>query len=143
MNLITAITNITAIVPIYFSWSRGDTITAGLTAIAATASAVSHLFESHKHQMWGFGMPPYWSWALNRWDVASVALLTARCIWLTRNPWTWSSENRDWYAWFLPVLALNFISELDPGYMMYLPIHSIWHFCIFLVLNNFLTRVKK
>lgn len=141
MNLMTAVTNITAIFPFQYALYHHDTTTAYFIFIAAFSSAISHLFESHKHQMWGFRMDPYWSWILNRVDVISVIMIVARCIWIVPNLYDWSIKNIDWYFIFLSTLALNFVSELDKGYRFYLPLHCMWHILIFLVLHNFLKRI--
>ena len=144
LNLLTTITNFTAYFPIRTAYLNGDYLTAGIVGFTALSSAISHLFESHKHRMWGFGTSPRTSYLLNRMDVLGVGLTILRVVYL-------------WYKSGLglglitghPLLvnagllafACNYLSERDPGYTYYLPLHCIWHLSIFLLLNHALQLI--
>ena len=56
LNIIVASTNIAALAPIYAS--KNDLLTCFAIILAASASFVSHLFETHKHGMFGFNCLP-------------------------------------------------------------------------------------
>ena len=144
LNLFTTITNLTAYYPITTARLRGDLLTASVVGFAAVASALSHLFESHKHQMWGFGTSPSLSYCLNWVDVFGVAFTVSRCLYL----WYRSGLGLSLFSDhpFLVIGGLlawvcNNLSERDPGHFYYLPLHCIWHLSVFLLLNAFLTRV--
>lgn len=143
LNLLTTVTNFTAYYPFLTSIHHGDHITATLTAFAGCASAVSHLFESHKHQMSGFGMDPQISYALNRIDVIGVILLSIRCAQLlfNKNWWIFLIDHWDLVVLAIPILLMNLISEMDSGHYYYLPLHCVWHLSIFLLLNKYLLAV--
>jgi hypothetical protein len=144
LNLLTAVTNITAYYPIRYALAHHDILTAGIVSFAACSSAISHLFESHKHDMWGFGADPLISYYLNRVDVLGVFLTVGRSLHL----WYQSGIGLSLiYKHPLLVLAAgmaylcNFLSEQDPGHSYFIPLHCIWHLSIFLLLERFLMIV--
>lgn len=141
LNLLTTITNFTSYYPIRRALLHGDWITALIISFAAMASAVSHLFESHKHQMTGFGTDPKISYLLNRVDVLAVIMTLGRVLYL----WYWGHFKILEHLTLLFSLILawgcNLISESDPGYTYYLPFHCVWHLSIFLILDRYLEGV--
>lgn len=144
LNLLTSVTNFTAYYPIAYAMQRKDYLTASTIALAAGASIISHLFESHKHNMWGFGTNVEVSYYLNRMDVVGVVLTVSRCAYL------WYQSNlgvtlfKHHFELCLAAAGAyicNLISEQDSGYYYYLPLHCIWHMSIFLILQRFLILV--
>ncbi len=143
LNLLTTLTNFTAYLPIRTALVHEDYLTAGIVGFAAASSAVSHLFESHKHDMWGFGMNPNISYLLNRGDIFGACLTLARVSYL----WYQSSlglnlftQNKLFLGICLACVYLV-ISEQDPGYHYYVPLHCVWHLSIFCLLDRFLKLV--
>lgn len=144
LNLLTAFTNFTAYYPILTALSFNDNVTAACVIVVACLSAISHLFESHIHNMWGFGCPSSISYLLDRLGVAGVIVIMSRVIQL------WASSNIKSgiitdnipraLLLFLSVVC-NIISERDEGFMYYLPLHCMWHMSIFLLLNSFLKSI--
>jgi hypothetical protein len=145
-NSLTTLTNITAYYPVITALSLNDKITAYCVMFAAGSSAISHLFESHKHNMWGFGCPPHVSYVLNRLDVMGVVILVLRVSYL------WSkipgyiklrifTDDIPRVMLLLLSVLCNLLSERDKGFMYYLPLHCVWHMSIFLLLNSFLKSI--
>jgi hypothetical protein len=142
-NLITSITNITCIYPIYRSFIRKDWITMSTLSFVSAASVISHLAENHKHGMPGlFNIDPYISFLLNRADVFGSIMTISRLIWLYYQKnginFTFTME---WILMLLPLIFLR-VSEYDKYNVklrtMYLITHSIWHLSVFLSMDYFL-----
>jgi hypothetical protein len=114
-------------------------------AFVAVASFVSHLFESHKHGMRGFGTPPALSYALNRADVAgcvAVVLVFAYEIMVTRRvPWPSAAL---WARLALALLdcAVSEYHAHDASlkWRLYVPGHMLWHALAFGVLRDALPQ---
>lgn len=144
LNILTAITNITFYYPFLTSITRKDYITGYLILFAACASAISHLFESHKHKMIGFGTDPRVSYILNRVDVLGVILLVIRILYLAK-ALVIHGIDRDKLVLIIglgiPIFLLNLISEMDEGYYYYLPLHCMWHLSVFLHLDLILNSI--
>lgn len=141
LNLLTTITNITAYYPIRTSLSQGDLVTAAILIYSAGTSAISHLFESHKHGLWGFGVAPKISYFLNRLDLTGVTAVLARFVFLwqqsglgteliTQHPSLFTALFFSWLC--------NVISEQDTGYYYFFPFHCLWHLTIFLIIDEYL-----
>lgn len=143
INIITASTNLAAIAPLYISWTNNDMITFTLTTLAASASAISHLFESHKHGLHGFGTKPIVSYYLNRIDVVAAHALFCRVGYLFYNNYQTMNIN-DIYITLasLSIFGLcGAISEKDLSEstkFRYCIFHNIWHVGIFGTLAYFL-----
>lgn len=137
-NLLLAVTNFTAYYPIITALLAGDVITAGIIAFAAVMSVVSHLFESHKHGMNGFGCSPRVSYLLNRLDVLAVILVIGRMLWICFTSRSVLVIVGSPSLMLLLSLALicNLLSEADRGKRYYVPLHCIWHLSIFLLLDS-------
>lgn len=147
-NLSTTATNILSIIPCYLAYNKGDYLTLSLTAFAAASSAISHLFESHKHGMYGFGCSPKISYILNRVDTLGSYALFGRIAYLAyshpnsiREPFTIISS----LSAFIFMLCLR-ISEHDhtpTTKCRYLVFHNIWHTGIFSTLGYYLYHLYK
>ena len=149
-NVITAITNITCIFPIYKSFMYGDWITTGILSFVSIASIISHLVENHKHGMIGcFDVSNNTSSLLNRIDVVGSVMTFGRLLYLyyqkysgrcigpiIYSPWTW-------FMMFIPFLFLM-ISEHDKynprNRKLYVVTHSVWHLSVFASINYFLNK---
>lgn len=141
LNILTCITNFTAICPILTALNNKDYTTTIAIAFAAFSSAISHLFESHKHNMIGFNVSPGISYLLNRIDISGVVITGMRLLYIWYNSGLGLSLITNNYKIFfiaLLVLSTNFLSELDKGYKFYIPIHCFWHLAVFLVINKYL-----
>jgi len=150
-NIFTASTNLVAIIPIKQSYKSNDFITCSFIMNAMTASLISHLFESHKHGLYGFGMPHIYSYYLNRWDVISAILLFLRIVYLI-----FENKERIFNLKFGIILDIlvkaslymicNKISEQNKtlAYQhIFLLYHNIWHTGIFLTLRDVLVLIYK
>lgn len=157
-NLLLAFSNFTVFLPLVTAHAANDLITWYCIAFVGFASFISHLFESHKHGMWGFGVGAWWSWVLNRFDVLGVGLVTARMSWLI---WTRIEGQREdcciirdapMVMWaileeigvsisigFLVALLLLFLSESshspETKWSRYIPAHCAWHLSVFYLLH--------
>lgn len=136
-NVLMATTNVASVPSIRRAATARDYWTVALLGFAAGASFVSHLFESHKHGMDGFGCPPRISFALNRVDVVGACLLAMRVAMITP---------LKLYLSHAPPLALcvclNLISERDPKTQrIFLVCHSLWHICVFFSLSRLLRDI--
>lgn len=141
LNLLTTITNFTSYYPVRRALEKGDWLTAGIISFAGISSAVSHLFESHKHLMDGFGTDPKISYLLNRVDVFAVVVTLGRVLYLWSRGNFRIFEHRNLLSKLILAWGCNLISEQDPGYTYYLPFHCIWHLSIFLILDRYLESV--
>ena len=146
-NLITTLTNVTCIFPIYRSFIRRDWITFGVIGFVSVVSAISHLVENHKHGMIGFfPVDPYTSWIFNQIDVLGSILVIGRLIWLfykkyRTNSAPITSRPKEWLLMLLPIIFLR-ISEYDKYNRelrsMYLLTRSIWHLSVYPSIDHFL-----
>lgn len=144
MNLLTTFTNFTVYYPIRYALLKGDFITASIVGLSGGASMISHLFESHKHNMWGFGTDSVISYYLNRLDVGMVSLTLLRCFQLWYQSGLRLSLFQGNHLLIISTICAslcNLISEQDPGYTFYIPFHCIWHLSIFLILFKYLQIV--
>jgi hypothetical protein len=143
-NLITAITNITCIFPIYRTYKRNDKITALTLSFVTIASIVSHLAENHKHGMIGlFDVSQHTSWLLNRLDVIGSILTIGRLSYLYYIKYGLNiiPNTIQWCLMLSPLIFLR-ISEYDKYNAelrdMYLVTHSIWHLSVFISMDYYL-----
>ena len=144
-NIILAITNLSAILPIYLSVIHNDRYTAAVLLAVAIASFLSHLVENHKHGMPGIGFPRIISIVLNKIDVVCCIFVFARIGYISVATYVskifWLIINKNIYLYALP-LILNIVSEYDkynPKYKyFYVWIHSVWHISIFISIYFFL-----
>lgn len=147
MNILVASTSVVSYWPILEAFKANDMITGGIITLAASSSFVSHLFESHKHNMWGFGMPSKLSYLLNRVDVAGVGAFILRMLWLLyENNFTPRDIFIDnFFIVFQLAMAyyINLMSEKDPGQQIYVPYHCIWHGWIFMILYQTLGLIYR
>lgn len=145
INLVTAFTNCVALYPAMCAYHFGDPDTALLIGITALCSFFSHLFESHKHGLYGFGTPPVISFWLNRLDVFMAFVLFARVCYLVyeRNFIKMSDLATDIIIGLVFFLC-NVISESDTAaetQRVFFLFHNIWHVGIFIELTVFLNKL--
>ncbi len=145
-NIITAGTNLISIFPYMTSIHNNDYMTAYLIFAAAFASFFSHLFESHKHGMYGFNCSITTSKILNKIDIIAALALISRvgfliypCLCDTNIPYfvklSLFSGTIMWL--FLMVSESDYSSKTQ---LRYLICHNIWHIGIFTTLNYFLVN---
>lgn len=145
-NLLTTATNMVAVYPLFLAYRSHDMITCGLIGGAMTASMVSHLFQSHKHGMWGFGISTKVSYALDLIDIVCALALMGRVGYMAY----------DWYLKGNNVLYLLLGFAVCCGSMMisesdytvatkkrFLICHNIWHVGVFTLLGVFLSNYYK
>lgn len=143
-NLVVALSNLTCLFPIWKTYDQGDLITLCLISFVSVASFVSHLFESHKHGMTGFGVDPKISFLLNRFDVLGVFLFFSRMIYLWWASGLELSLIRDHFELFCQLVflfCLLLISEYDKTdktKRIFIITHSLWHLGIFMMINKYL-----
>jgi hypothetical protein len=149
-NIFTAFTNFAALIPLYICSKSGDDTTSSLVFFAAVSSFFSHLFESHKHGMIGFGVPRSYSYYLNRVDVVAACLLFLRACFIFYGNYKNLSFNQ--MSILFGVTSLSFIcnkigeSETTiKTRTRYLILHNIWHVSIFSLLGYLLhiLKIKK
>lgn len=144
-NILTAMTNVVAVYPLYIAYKAGDSGTLSLVGLAATASFLSHLFESHKHAMWGFGTSHKISSILNAIDIVAAIGLTGKIGKMGYNLYSKGDT-----SYLCKILALYgicnmflLLSESDYSAatkQRYLICHNIWHIGIFTILGMFLSH---
>jgi len=144
-NLITTLTNLPMLAPIYYAYSNTDYLTTFIISFVFTGSFISHLIENHKHGMPGFikvskNTSYYW----NRMDVIGCVLVIFRFVHL--------------YFKHIPditiidmililfALSLNVISEYDKfnpqlKWFPYLTLHSLWHIMAGHLMYIFLQKI--
>jgi hypothetical protein len=145
-NMITAATNIFAVIPAAIAYSANDTVTSACVACAGFFSTISHLFESHKHGLHGFGMSPNFSWWLNKLDIGGVVVLSFRIIWILCLRKSFCTEFMRLLFPLMSLLICNLISEHDTSprtTFRYLLFHNAWHMGIFVTLGNLLNSIYK
>jgi hypothetical protein len=146
LNVIMAVTNITAIYPIKYAFLKKDYTTSLMTSCVALFSTFSHLFESHKHKMWGFGIGQNTSLFLNQLDRLGVFLLVGRSFylwWLNGKRLTIIKRRIGLFIAISGSFLLNILSEQDYGYDYYIPLHSFWHLSIYLLFRRFLKIIYE
>jgi hypothetical protein len=146
INIITACTNLVAILAIELAEKYADSTTASCIKLAAAFSFVSHLAESHKHGLYGFGTQPEISYLLNRLDVFFASVLFARICYLAYHMgWERLAEiPMDIYLLSLMCFLCNVISEWDKTadtQFRFFLFHNLWHIGIFIQLERFLEYV--
>ena len=108
-----------------------------------SASFISHLLMSHKHNLTS-SISPEISWVLNLFDLAGVTLTVSRMIYLAISTETFFAiinYHRPLAHTTLFVLLLNLVSEQFDGFV-YMFLHSIWHILIFIVMDEWLIYIK-
>ena len=146
-NFITAVTNITCCIPIYYSYINSDIKTMVAISLVSIASIISHLAENHKHGMPGcLNMTHQQSFLLNRLDVLGCLVTIMRFGYLYWKKYSWSLspllKNPIRLLCLIAPIILLRISEYDnmnknlrPRYLFF---HSLWHLTIFPSMAYFL-----
>ncbi|QTF49193.1 hypothetical protein qu_301 [Acanthamoeba polyphaga mimivirus] len=148
-NLIVAISNFPAVLPICLSFLKRDFITFGTITFVSIASFISHLIENHKHGMPGIGFSQQTSYIWNRFDVLGCILSVARFSYLYYNRHGLNVVpivNNKWlFAMTIPVFILLRVSEYDkynPNLKTrYIITHCMWHAGIFGLMHYFLKNI--
>lgn len=145
-NLLTTATNLVALYPLSLAYRSNDMLTCGLIGGAMTASMISHVLQSHKHGMWGFGTRPKVSYILDLIDIVGALALTARVGYLGYQWYGKGNDLKYLLAGFSGCYIAMLISESDytvATKKRFLLFHNIWHVGIFIVLGMFLSNYYK
>lgn len=148
-NLIVALTNYTCVYPIYTSISNNDYTTTLCITFVALFSFLSHLVENHKHNMPGIGVSKKWSIILNKLDVLGCWIVIIRicCLYCVIHGFDFNILLKNYYLLLVYVNLLIILKESETdvhnknlkfGYIL---LHSVWHLCVFMLLNQFLMDV--
>lgn len=143
-NLITTLTNITCLIPIYYTYIKSDFITLFHLIFVSLASIVSHLAENHKHNMPGLlDVSSRTSYILNKIDVLGSLMLVQRLLYLYLQKYGRTLHplllNLSQTLMLLIPFPFGIISEYNSKTMYpYLQFHPIWHLTIFPAIANFL-----
>lgn len=142
-NLLMAVTNITAVLPIARAFINQDYLTASLIIFAVFASVVSHLWENFKHGMDSITpVSKELSLNLNRFDRFGCILLSIRLLYLFIEKHDYNFGMLLDYPFMFVPFIFGRISEYDkynPRLRnMYLVTHSIWHSTIFPAMDFFM-----
>lgn len=144
-NILLCASNFMAIYPLTDLWYSEDYVTWTFLVFLTLFSAVSHLFESHKHGMYGFGTPPYISYILNRFDVYGCVLLVMRIFYLLYHG-IWPIP--DYEIMYCTVCAIWFmiVSEYDKYnrdlHVQYVVCHIIWHCLVYYTMHMYLEKLS-
>ena len=131
-NLITTLTNIPILLPIYQSYVFRDYVTTFCITFVFIASTISHLIENHKHGMPGAipTISPRTSYIRNRLDVLGCAIVSIRflILYIKYTPRLPYSEIL-FSALSLAVAALSEHDKYNPNtkWYPYLAFHPLWH----------------
>lgn len=147
-NIITAVTNIVCILPIYRALQNQDVLTALVITTVGLASTISHLAENHKYGMPGvLGVTQRTSWILNQMDIAAELLTLCRLLFLYLLIYGWSLTP----FYVNPVECMSMLSPLTllriSSYNnqnaqwkpIYLVCHNLWHITVFYSIYHYLT----
>lgn len=132
LNIPTTITNVAAIYPIYVSYKKGDFLSAAIITYTALASTISHLFESHKHDMPGFGCPKNISFILNRLDVCGCFLIFLRWMFLPKT-------TKGLFTGFIGFIFLRISEYKKTNRSLYIMTHCIWHILAYYSMGKYLS----
>ncbi len=139
-NIIMMMSNAAAVPAVLISFKFNDWWTFACIIMAAFFSAVSHLFESHKHGMTGFGCSKRNSRALNLGDIVAAMALVSRSAYIVYHHFP--QESVMYYAqWFGVLWSIAIFSESDYSadtMNRYMIFHTIWHLGVFSLLYLFL-----
>ena len=138
LNVIVAASNYRIIYPMRTVYRRGDLVTLVILGNLGFASTMSHLVESHKHGMSGFGISKSVSERWNWYDMISCYLAGIRLVYLVFNRYSMMNILTDHRVLLIRLLfSWSFlrISEYDKYNKSLRPIyvaaHTIWHITIY------------
>ena len=141
LNVIVAASNYPVVYPIMESYRKHDLVTSVMLANLAFASTVSHLVESHKHGMIGFGISKSVSELWNLYDRISSYIAVARLLYLVFSKYSVTAILTGHKLLLLRLclsLCLGIISEYDKYNKSLRPIyiiaHTLWHITIYMVI---------
>ncbi len=132
-NIIIVASNLSAYYPMKIAYEKNDYKTLICIGFVASASFVSHLFQSHKHKQIGFGTRIQTSKLLNWVDIFGCAVIVLRLCYLFYNSRYQRNIIRKLLIPLLFCIGLNLISEKTS----YPIIHSLWHISIFIWMGSF------
>jgi hypothetical protein len=149
LNVVVGVSNLACLYPMQLAYYAGDDITVIAAVIAGLASTVYHLFESHKHEMPGFGCSHKHSKRLLWVDRIGVLLSVIRMIILyyARHGAVWYPPALWSVVWFCIAFLVMLYSEKDTlsvsqtsltsaRRLSYVISHSLWHILVFWVMGQ-------
>lgn len=139
-NMIVAVSSLAAYMPLKMCIDQEDYVTGKCVLLTAFLSFIAYAFQSHKHQMVGFGAPRRLSKFLNMLDITGAVPLTVRIVWLFyRSNFKMEMWDRLYQQLFLTVI-LKLLSEyaFSDSRLFYVAFHSLWNIHTFVLLSYFL-----
>lgn len=147
-NIFTTVSNITCLIPLYYSIKRKDYISAIAIFFVSMASTISHWVENHKHNMKGNGYSKKVSELWNKLDKLGVFLVSVRFLTLIKSSdhmYQILFKNKTAFVYLISSFSCGFISEADhhsPGWKKcYIVTHSIWHLTIYPLMAYYYNKV--
>lgn len=138
-NILTAITNFTAALPIWRSYKQKDYVTTALITFAAFASFSYHLIKNHKH---GMGIEEHsktFSAWMNLFDLFGVSLVLVRFSGMFLE--TYAKLPLTLYLKTGTLLFVLYYGQVDSssaGLLRYVIFHNLWHIGSFIVMDEFI-----
>ncbi len=150
LNLLLALSNVVALLPLYLVHQQHDLITLHCVMFVSSMSFISHLLENHKHAMTGInGISSSVSYWFNRLDVLGCIIMTLRLtyMYLVTNGFQVHEYLMNPEIWLLilnsfVVLRLSEYDQLNSEIRtQYVVTHIVWHInayvmTYFLLLNT-------
>jgi hypothetical protein len=146
-NLFPTLTNLSMLLPIYSAYINADIITFNCIVNVFIASSVFHLVENHKHCMQGgIKVSKYASYIWNVLDLIGVSIVITRFVYLYYTYFEIIHIRPIEYTlvvFSLIICALSEIGQNNPKlkYILYIPLHSLWHIMAGILMNMFLNKI--
>lgn len=143
-NLIMALSNLPALVPLYIIFCNKEDYTTGIIlSLAVIASFISHLLENHKHGMIGYyDVSSMTSYIWNKLDVIFANMVFLRIGYLYFNIYGFYIYDPHMIVNFLLIFLIGIFSEYDkynPNLRnIYMIMHITWHCGIYILLAIFI-----
>jgi len=128
-NVVVALTNVMALLPLHYLFHKKDIISFTIVYQAMIASFFYHLFESHKHNLTGFGTSTKCSQHLLRLDSICASILF---LYITTQSFL-HEYYKDKKLWILTLFAFlcfglsEFNSFFSQHKWQFAIVHGLWH----------------
>ena len=146
-NILVALSNFNGVYPVATAYASNDLLTCAILVNVIIWSFISHLFETHKHNMSGLiHVSTELSYFLNLLDIFGVVLVFIRCYFLFDDTFLIYVFNRYKYQ-LCGTIILNLASEYDKeSKYFYMVTHILWHLSVFylmdLILSDYYRRAR-
>src|SRR5437868_14932515 len=144
-NVVTTITNLTCLLPLYLCYINKDYMTLYLITIVSIASLLMHVMENHHHGMPGLlNVSKQTSWMFNQIDISCALVTAAWLLYLYYNKYGLSIVRQTEVMWLLSPFLFLLLSNYDKynaaWRTWYIITHSIWHITVFLSIYYYLNH---